>query len=116
MSDIDSNDSAIEDDLDDSTLEPGSEAEAEPRTGLTPRQARRLRVVAASVLMAVMATLLVIRIAESTSVLVIGDYGLSLLLCGIVIQLSRNGRTRLGTWLLVAGIAAALATDFLLLP
>ncbi|WP_459181322.1 hypothetical protein [Streptomyces sp.] len=82
---------------------------------MTPRQARRLRVILASVLMAVMAVLLVVRLASSTSVLVVGDYGLALILCGIVIELSRNGRTRLGTWLLCVGLVTALAVDWLLL-
>jgi hypothetical protein len=100
--------------LADTEPEPGTTAQ--PRTGLTPRQARRIRVILASVLMAVMAVLLVIRLAASTSFLVVADYGLALALCGTVIQLSRNGRTRLGTWLLVLGVTAALATDWLLLP
>ncbi|MEV0929065.1 hypothetical protein AB0I99_28840, partial [Streptomyces spongiicola] len=51
-----------------------------------------------------------------TSVLVVGVYGLAVILCGAVIELSRHGRTRLGTYLLGAGLAAALAADWLLLP
>ncbi|GGT63650.1 MULTISPECIES: hypothetical protein [Streptomyces] len=90
-----------------------SEAEA---TGMTPRQARRLRMAAASVLLVAMAAVLVIRLASRTSVLVVGVYGLAMILCGVVIELSRNGRTRLGTWLLVAGLAAALVFDWLILP
>ncbi|MEU2109588.1 hypothetical protein [Streptomyces sp. NPDC019507] len=46
----------------------------------------------------------------------VGVYGLAMILCGIVIELSRNGRTRLGTYLLGGGLAAALAADWLLLP
>ncbi|WP_282691908.1 hypothetical protein [Streptomyces sp. CC208A] len=84
--------------------------------GMTPKQARRLRVAAASVLLVAMGVVLVIRLATSTSVLVVGVYGLAMILCGIVIELSRNGRTRLGTWLLVSGLAAALALDWLVLP
>ncbi|MER7110656.1 hypothetical protein [Streptomyces sp. NPDC000229] len=87
-----------------------------PRTGLTPRQARRLRIAAASVLLVTMAVVLVLRLASRTSVLVVGVYGLAMILCGVVIELSRNGRTRLGTWLLGAGLLAALAADWLLLP
>lgn len=83
---------------------------------LTPRQARQVRIVLASVLMAAMAAVLVIRLASRTSVLVVGVYGAALILCGVVIELSRNGRTRLGTWLLGLGLAAALAADWLLLP
>ncbi|MEV3990872.1 hypothetical protein AB0J57_18370 [Streptomyces sp. NPDC049837] len=87
-----------------------------PRTGLTPRQARRLRIAVASVLLVSMAVVLVLRLASRTSVLVVGVYGLAMILCGVVIELSRNGRTRLGTWLLGAGLLAALAADWLLLP
>ncbi|WEB40104.1 hypothetical protein MOV08_12995 [Streptomyces yunnanensis] len=89
---------------------------AESRMGLTPRQARRVRVVLASVMMAAMAVLLVVRLATRHSVLVVGVYGAALILCGIVIELARNGRTRLGTWLLGLGLAAAIAADWLLLP
>lgn len=84
--------------------------------GLTPKQARRIRVAVASVLLVAMAVVLVIRLASRTSVLVVGVYGLAMILCGVVIELSRNGRTRLGTWLLVGGLLAALALDWLVLP
>jgi hypothetical protein len=63
-----------------------------------------------------MAVVLLVRLASRTSVLVVGVYGLAMILCGIVIELSRNGRTRLGTWLLVSGLLAALALDWLVLP
>ncbi|MFD8209096.1 hypothetical protein ACFV2S_22205 [Streptomyces sp. NPDC059695] len=96
--------------------EPEEEPEEEPDGALTPKQARRLRVAAASVLLVAMAVVLVIRLASRTSVLVVGVYGLAMILCGIVIELSRNGRTRLGTWLLVGGLLAALALDWLVLP
>ncbi|QGV80959.1 hypothetical protein [Streptomyces ficellus] len=87
-----------------------------PSTGVTPRQARRLRVAAASVLLVTMAVVLVLRLASRTSVLVVGVYGLAMILCGVVIELSRNGRTRLATWLLASGLLTALAADWLLLP
>lgn len=87
-----------------------------PASGLTPKQARRLRVAAASVLLVALAVVLVIRLASRTSVLVVGVYGLAMILCGIVIELSRNGRTRLGTWLLAGGLLTALALDWLVLP
>ncbi|MFI1199857.1 hypothetical protein ACH4VR_10420 [Streptomyces sp. NPDC020883] len=93
----------------------GSERE-DGRMGLTPRQARRVRVVLASVMMALVAVLLVVRLATRGSVLVVGVYGAALILCGIVIELSRHGRTRLGTWLLGVGLAAAIVSDWLLLP
>ncbi|EPY93393.1 hypothetical protein K530_48230 [Streptomyces noursei CCRC 11814] len=70
----------------------------------------------ASVMMAAMAVLLVLRLASRGSVLVVGVYGAALVLCGVVIELARNGRTRLGSWLLGIGLAAALAADWLFLP
>lgn len=66
--------------------------------------------------MAVMAIVLALRIASRSSVLVVGVYGLALILCGVVIELSRNGRTRLGSWLLGAGLIAAVGADWLLIP
>ncbi|MER7990745.1 hypothetical protein ABTY53_34960 [Streptomyces noursei] len=99
----------------DGRVDEGEGVEGErDRVGLTPRQARRVRVVLASVMMAAVAVLLVVRLASRTSVLVVGVYGAALILCGIVIELARNGRTRLGTWLLVCGLAAAFAADWLL--
>ncbi|WP_256104492.1 hypothetical protein [Streptomyces sp. ODS05-4] len=95
---------------------PDPTAPASARKGLTPRQARLLRIAAASVLLVALAAVLALRLASRTSVLVVGVYGLAMVLCGIVIELSRNGRTRLGSWLLGAGLAAALAADWLLLP
>ncbi|MER5556565.1 hypothetical protein ABT001_33775 [Streptomyces sp. NPDC002793] len=92
---------------------PGSAA---PERRLTPRQARRLRIVLSSVGMAAMAVVLALRIASRSSVLVVGVYGLALILCGVVIELSRNGRTRLGSWLLGAGLVAAVGADWLLIP
>ncbi|MFD4374547.1 hypothetical protein [Streptomyces sp. NPDC058486] len=111
------------DELDEAAGEEGAEEDREdledqdhPVDGMSPKQARRLRVAAASVLLVVMGVVLVVRLASRTSVLVVGVYGLAMILCGIVIELSRNGRTRLGTWLLVGGLAAALAFDWLILP
>ncbi|MFF2010703.1 hypothetical protein ACFVWY_16745 [Streptomyces sp. NPDC058195] len=83
---------------------------------LTPRQARRLRMVLSALGMAAMAVVLALRIASRSSVLVVGVYGLALILCGIVIELSRNGRTRLGSWLLAVGLVAAIGSDWLLIP
>ncbi|MFJ7948008.1 hypothetical protein ACIQ6K_30845 [Streptomyces sp. NPDC096354] len=83
---------------------------------LTPRQARRLRIALSSVGMVAMAVVLGLRIASRSSVLVVGVYGLALILCGIVIELSRNGRTRLGSWLLAVGLVAAIGSDWLLIP
>ncbi|MFE0093800.1 hypothetical protein [Streptomyces sp. NPDC059015] len=83
---------------------------------MTPRQARTLRIAAASVVLVALGAVLAVRLASPTSVLVVGVYGLAMILCGVVIELSRHGRTRLGTYLLGAGLAAALAADWLLLP
>ncbi|MGP3756591.1 hypothetical protein [Streptomyces sp. IBSNAI001] len=87
-----------------------------PEGRLTPRQARRLRIVLSSVGMAAMGVVLALRIASRSSVLVVGVYGLALILCGVVIELSRNGRTRLGSWLLGVGLVAAVGADWLLIP
>ncbi|MFF3095562.1 hypothetical protein [Streptomyces cyaneofuscatus] len=98
--------------------ESDSDSESQPELAkrLTPRQARRLRIVLSSVGMVAMGVVLALRIASRSSVLVVGVYGLALILCGLVIELSRNGRTRLGSWLLGAGLAAAVGADWLLLP
>ncbi|MFI2613390.1 hypothetical protein [Streptomyces sp. NPDC018584] len=80
--------------------------------GPTPAaRARRARIAAAGLLMAAAAVVLALRLASRSSVLVVGVYGLLLILCGVVIELSRRGRTRLGSWLLAAGLAAALVMD-----
>ncbi|MEV6474011.1 hypothetical protein [Streptomyces sp. NPDC051657] len=94
----------------------GGDADGEGGKRLTPRQARRLRIVLSSVGMAAMALVLGLRIASRSSVLVVGVYGLALILCGVVIELSRNGRTRLASWLLGTGLLAAVGADWLLLP
>ncbi|MCX5415622.1 hypothetical protein [Streptomyces sp. NBC_00059] len=99
--------------------DPGADEVSEPAAQderLTPRQARRLRIVLSSVGMAAMAVVLALRIASRSSVLVVGVYGLALILCGVVIELSRNGRTRLGSWLLGFGLVAAIGADWLLIP
>ncbi|MFE9725888.1 hypothetical protein ACFYQ5_20390 [Streptomyces sp. NPDC005794] len=104
--------------------EPGDSPETIPVTPqpatqerrLTPRQARRLRIVLSSAGMVAMAVVLALRIASRSSVLVVGVYGLALILCGVVIELSRNGRTRLGSWLLGVGLVAAVGADWLLIP
>lgn len=114
--------SASEQDTQDTAAEPqepggpGGPDEQDEAAGLTPRQARLLRVVAGSVLLVVTAAVLVIRLANHTSVLVVGVYGLAMILCGVVIELSRNGRTRLATWLLAGGLLTAFALDWLVLP
>ncbi|WP_434599355.1 hypothetical protein [Streptomyces sp. A5-4] len=93
-----------------------AESPAPARPGRAPSQARRLRMAAASVLMLALAVVLVVRLASRSSVLVVGVYGLALILCGVVVELSRRGRTRLGSWLLGVGLLAALAADRFLIP
>ncbi|MFD8621191.1 MULTISPECIES: hypothetical protein [Streptomyces] len=97
-------------------LHPEAGTGNDPEKRLTPRQARRLRIVLSSVGMVAMGVVLALRIASRSSVLVVGVYGLALILCGLVIELSRNGRTRLGSWLLAVGLVAAVGADWLLLP
>ncbi|MFJ4822979.1 hypothetical protein ACIP5L_06820 [Streptomyces bacillaris] len=94
----------------------GDDWDGDGERRLTPRQARRLRIVLSSAGMIAMGVVLALRIASRSSVLVVGVYGLALILCGVVIELSRNGRTRLGSWLLGAGLVAAVGADWLLLP
>ncbi|MFD7758402.1 hypothetical protein [Streptomyces microflavus] len=108
----------VEDAYDVEETDPEAAAGAVPEEEgrLTPRQARRLRIVLSSVGMVAMGVVLALRIASRSSVLVVGVYGLALILCGLVIELSRNGRTRLGSWLLGAGLVAAVGADWLLLP
>ncbi|WP_107085871.1 hypothetical protein [Streptomyces sp. CFMR 7] len=94
----------------------GEDGDDDGERRLTPRQARRLRIALSSVGMVAMGVVLALRIASRSSVLVVGVYGLALILCGVVIELSRNGRTRLGSWLLGVGLVAAVGADWLLLP
>ncbi|MFD3524714.1 hypothetical protein [Streptomyces sp. NPDC058653] len=112
--DADGEDGHDEDDGDDDHED--HEDHEDDDSALTPRQARRLRVAVASILLVAMAGLLAVRLANRGTVLVVGLYGFAMILCGVVIELSRHGRTRLATWLLGAGLAATLATDWLLLP
>ncbi|MEW2549948.1 hypothetical protein AB0910_29990 [Streptomyces sp. NPDC047002] len=93
---------------------PSAADEEVAAVGLTPRQARMIRVTMGWVVLAGMAVLLWIRLEQRQSVLVMGVYGLAMVLCGVVIELSRHGRTRLGTYLLCAVLVAALGADWLL--
>ncbi|MFE9369160.1 hypothetical protein ACFYM2_05195 [Streptomyces sp. NPDC006711] len=98
------------------SAEGAPQPDARARGGLAPWQARRIRMVAAGVLMVAIGVILVVRLATRSSVLVVGVYGIALILCGVVIELSRNGRTRLASWLLVVGLAAAFGMDWFVLP
>ncbi|WP_371794776.1 hypothetical protein [Streptomyces sp. NBC_01718] len=115
--DVEADVEAADEAVDEAKAEAADEAEGEAGDRrLTPRQARRLRIALSSVGMVAMAVVLGLRIASRSSVLVVGVYGLALILCGIVIELSRNGRTRLGSWLLAVGLVAAIGSDWLLIP
>ncbi|MET8956129.1 hypothetical protein ACWEO4_25880 [Streptomyces sp. NPDC004393] len=90
----------------------GDPEELEERhQALSPRQARRIRIAVAGAIMAAVAVMLVIGLREQPSLLTIGVYGATLVLCGAVIELSRRGRTRIGTWLLATGLVAVVAAD-----
>lgn len=78
---------------------------------LSPSQARRIRMRVAGAFMAIAAVVLVVRLSDQPSVLVMGVYGAALILCGIVIELSRRGRTRLGMWMLAGGLVAVALAD-----
>ncbi|MGV2914903.1 hypothetical protein [Streptomyces alfalfae] len=95
----------------DQTELPYDDEDAAPPGPTPAARARRARIAAASLLMAAAAAVLALRLASRSSVLVVGVYGLLLILCGVVIELSRRGRTRLGSWLLAAGLVAALLMD-----
>ncbi|MCX2970652.1 hypothetical protein WDH52_08120 [Streptomyces sp. TRM70308] len=82
--------------------------------GLTPRQARLVRGVAAAVVMAAVAVTMVVRFAVKPSLLTLGLYGVALILSGTAIQLSRRGRTRVATAVLAGGLAVAVLAEPLL--
>ncbi|WP_245880745.1 MULTISPECIES: hypothetical protein [Streptomyces] len=84
------------------------------RQGLTPRQARRLRMGIAAGAMVAMAVVLVVRLGDGSSLQSIGLYGAAFVLSGAVIEMSRRGRTRLGMAVLVAGFALVLGLDWYL--
>lgn len=81
------------------------------RQPLSPSQARRIRMRVAGAFMAIAAVVLVVRLSDQPSVLVMGVYGAALILCGVVIELSRRGRTRLGMWMLAGGLVAVALAD-----
>jgi hypothetical protein len=84
------------------------------RTGLTPRQARRVRIIVSGVVMVAVAVALVVRLGSAPSVLTMGFYGIALILSGTAIVLSRRGRTRVATGVLVLGFAAVALAEWLL--
>lgn len=94
--------------------EPAEQTGPAARTGLTPRQARRVRAVVSGVVMVAVAVALVVRLGSAPSVLTMGFYGIALILSGTAIVLSRRGRTRVATGVLVLGFAAVALAEWLL--
>jgi hypothetical protein len=82
------------------------------RTGMTPRQARRVRAVVSAVVMVAVAVALVVRMEYGLSLVMVGLYGVALILCGTAITLSRRGRTRVATAVLAAGFAVVAAAEW----
>ncbi|RBM05060.1 hypothetical protein [Streptomyces sp. PT12] len=80
--------------------------------GLTPRQARRLRMAIAGVAMVAMAVVLVIQLGDGSSLRSVGLYGAAFILSGAVIEMSRRGRTRLGMAVLVTGFVLLLGAEW----
>ncbi|MFG7945505.1 hypothetical protein [Streptomyces cacaoi] len=90
------------------------EQEADLRPSLTPRQARRLRIVLSAAVMLAVAVALILRLGSEPSVLTVGFYGIALVLSGTAIVLSRRGRTRVATAVLGVGFAVILGGEWLL--
>ncbi|MDJ1131045.1 hypothetical protein [Streptomyces iconiensis] len=86
----------------------------EIRPSLTPRQARRVRIVLSAAVMLAVAVALVVRLGTAPSVLTVGFYGIALTLSGTAIVLSRRGRTRVATAVLGLGFVLVLLGEWLL--
>ncbi|MEU0368731.1 hypothetical protein ABZ070_00430 [Streptomyces sp. NPDC006283] len=90
-----------------------SEANTGPeRRGLTPRQARRVRIALSAAIMIAVAATLVLRLGSTHSVLTVGFYGIALILSGSALVLSRAGRTRWATLVLGVGVAVAVVAEW----
>ncbi|WP_369207328.1 hypothetical protein [Streptomyces sp. PU-14G] len=85
----------------------------EERPSLTPRQARRVRIVLSTVVMLAVAVALAVRLGAAPSVLTVGFYGLALILSGTAIALSRRGRTRVATAVLALGFVLVVFGEWL---
>ncbi len=93
---------------------PEDAEEDRQRAGLTPRQARRVRIVVSGVVMAAVAVALFVRLVSAPSVLTVGFYGMALILSGTAIGLSQRGRTRVASGVLVLGFGAVALAEWLL--
>ncbi|MFF3323773.1 hypothetical protein [Streptomyces sp. NPDC002889] len=90
-----------------------SEANTSPeRQGLTPRQARHVRIALSAAIMIAVAVTLVLRLGSTHSVLTLGFYGIALILSGSALVLSRVGRTRVASAVLGVGVAVAIVAEW----
>jgi hypothetical protein len=81
------------------------------RTGLSPRQARRVRVILSAVVMTLVGLSLIVRLSSAPSVLTVGVYGFALSLFGGALVLSRRGRTRVATAVLAVGFITVVLAE-----
>ncbi|MEO3974631.1 hypothetical protein [Streptomyces sp. CAU 1734] len=90
-----------------------SEADQGPeRPGLTPRQARHIRIALSAVIMIAVGLALVLRLDTTHSVLTLGFYGIALTLSGSALILSKHGRTRVATAVLGSCVGLAVAAEW----
>ncbi|QDY79910.1 hypothetical protein [Streptomyces qinzhouensis] len=90
-----------------------SEANSAPeRQGLTPRRARRIRIVLSTVIMVSVGAVLALRLDSTHSVLTMGFYGVALIMSGSALVLSKAGRTRVATAVLGTGVTLVLAAEW----
>lgn len=95
-------------------VRPAGSAESSPRGRLTPRRARLVRALTATVVMVAVAVGMVVRFAAEPSLVTLGLYGVALILSGAAIVLSRLGRTRVAGAVLVCGIGVVVVVEPLL--
>lgn len=81
---------------------------------LTPRQARLVRGLTATVVMVAVAVGMVVRFAAEPSLVTLGLYGVALICSGTAIVLSRWGRTRVAGAVLLVGIGIVVVVEPLL--
>lgn len=93
--------------------EGGEEEDPPRRSGLTPRQARRVRGIVSGVVMAAVAVALVVRVRSAPSLLTVAFYGVALILSGSAVGLSGRGRTRVATAVLALGFASVALAEWL---
>lgn len=82
------------------------------RQGLTPRQARHVRIALSAAIMIAVGAVLVLRLGSTHSVLTLAFYGMALILSGSALVLSRAGRTRWATLVLGIGVAVAVIAEW----